>query len=397
MAGKAETGRIVLSAFHRRGALSIELADDGQGIDAEDLRAGVVARGLSTLEVATHLSVEELYEFLFLPGFSTRSTVSEFSGRGVGLDAVQTLVQEMGGRVSVESTQGRGTTFLLDLPLTLSVVRTLICEIGGEPYAFPLAKLSAIMRVPRSQVQSWESKPHVRWGSYEVPVVWGHLVLDVPAPQVREDLDIVVLGAGVSYFGIVVDRLVGQQNLVVQPLDPRLGKVQHISSGALLEDGAPVLILDTDDLSRGLERYIENGGMAVGEAAPTAVRRRRVLVVDDSVTVREVERKLLERHGYEVQVAFDGIEGWNALRHASFDLVVTDIDMPRMDGFQLLSRIRQDPVLKARPVIIMSYKDRDEDRLRGLELGADAYLTKGAFQDEGFIRTVQGVIGEAEG
>jgi two-component system sensor histidine kinase and response regulator WspE len=276
----------------------------------------------------------------------------------------------------------------------LSLVRTIVADIGNELYAFPLAKLGGVMRTPATQVRYWENQSHVHWGRYDIPVVWGHQLLGVaPSGEQQDTLDIVVLGAGQNYYGVIVRRLVGQSSLVVQPLDPRLGKVQSISAGSILEDGTPVLILDTDDLVRGMERLVEDSSaIGVRRTSTEAVVRKRILVVDDSITVREVERKLLEVHGYAVEVAFDGVEGWNALRGGNFDLVVTDIDMPRMDGFQLLSKIREDPILNSKPVIIVSYKDREEDRLRGMELGADRYLTKGAFQDEGFIRAVDGLL-----
>ena len=199
-------------------------------------------------------------------------------------------------------------------------------------------------------------------------------------------------------YGFVVDRFVGERELVVQPLDPQLGKIQNVSAGALMDDGSPVLIIDTEDLVRSADKMCS-------ETAPTGLRdalasqperkRKRVLVVDDSMTVRELERKLLTNLGYEVEVAVDGMDGWNAVRTGHYDLVVTDVDMPRMDGIELLNLIRKDSRLKALPVMIVSYKDRQEDRSRGLEAGADYYLTKASFHDETLVRIVTDLIGEA--
>ena len=180
----------------------------------------------------------------------------------------------------------------------------------------------------------------------------------------------------------------------MQPLDPRLGKIKDIAAGALMEDGSPVLIVDVEDMMRSIDKLVvrrppERGARA---ARPTAraKQRKRVLVVDDSLTVRELERKLLGSRGYEVEVAVDGMDGWNAVRTGHFDLVVTDIDMPRMDGIELVALIKKDPNLKSLPVMIVSYKDREEDRQRGLEAGADYYLTKGSFHDETLLQAVVG-------
>jgi two-component system sensor histidine kinase and response regulator WspE len=197
-------------------------------------------------------------------------------------------------------------------------------------------------------------------------------------------------------YGLVVDRFLGERELVVQPLDPLLGKIKDIAAGALMEDGAPVLIVDAEDLIRSMDKLASSGHVTTlpRGSADNQQKRKRVLVVDDSLTVRELERKLLGNRGYEVEVAVDGMDGWNAVRTGHFDLVVTDIDMPRMDGIELVSLITKDPNLKSVPVMIVSYKDRDEDRQRGLEAGAAYYLTKGSFHDETLLQAVVDLIGE---
>ena len=223
-------------------------------------------------------------------------------------------------------------------------------------------------------------------------------MLGVPEPPPAADLAVVVLGDHDKTYGLVVDRLLGERELVVQPLDAQLGKVKDIAAGAQMENGAPVQIVDTDDLVRSMERMLSEGqriGAGAAGTVPEARRRKRVLVVDDSLTVRELERKLLAGRGYDVEVAIDGMDGWNAARAGDFDLVVTDIDMPRMDGIELTKRITSNPALGARPVMVVSYKDRDEDRRRGLEAGAAYYLTKGSFQDDTLIQAVVDLIGEA--
>jgi two-component system sensor histidine kinase and response regulator WspE len=202
-------------------------------------------------------------------------------------------------------------------------------------------------------------------------------------------------------FGVVVDEFLGERDLEVRPLDPRLGKVPDLNSASVLDDGWPVLIIDVEDLVRSVDNLL--GGRRLRkvtgavEAHDEAKGPRRVLVVDDSITVRELERQLLESHGYSVEVAVDGVDGWNAVRSGGYHLVVSDVDMPRMDGIELVTRIKRDERLRPIPVVIVSYKDREEDRMRGLDAGANAYLTKSSFHDRTFLRTVVDLIGEARG
>lgn len=400
-AGKAEEGLIKLEARHNAGLLQIIVADDGRGIDLDALRRATIARGLTTAETAQSLSEAELLEFLFLPGFSMKGSVSDISGRGVGLDAVQAMARQVRGQVTVSSELGAGTRFQLQLPLTLSVIRALLVEIDREPYAFPLTGITRTLMLPRERIEILEGRPHFRFEDRQVGLVTAHEVLGRDDPQSDTvDLAVVVVGEGSETYGLVVDRFLGERELVVRPLDPRLAKVKDISAAALMEDGSPVLILDVDDLIRSMEKLASTGRLKTLERVVASVgqkRRKRVLVVDDSLTVRELERKLLDHHGYEVEVAVDGIDGWNAVRSDPFDLVVTDIDMPRMDGIELVTLIKKDSGLRNLPVMIVSYKDREEDRRRGLDAGADYYLTKGSFHDETLIHAVADLIGEPWG
>jgi two-component system sensor histidine kinase and response regulator WspE len=197
-------------------------------------------------------------------------------------------------------------------------------------------------------------------------------------------------------YGLIVEAFRGEQDLVVRPLDPRLGKVPNLSAAAILDDGLPVLIADVEDLIRSMDQFIQGNSLRrCDSAAQSAGPRKRVLVVDDSITVREVERQLLRNHGYDVDVAVDGKEGWNLVRAGHFDLVISDVDMPRMNGLELVQALRNDQALCHLPVIIVSYKEREEDRLRGLEVGASYYLSKSSFHDNTFLEAVTDLIGEA--
>lgn len=397
LAGKPAEGLIRLRASHQAGLLVLELADDGAGVDLERVRRSVVERGLSPEQTAANLSEEELLTFLFLPGFSLRDTVTEVSGRGVGLDAVQHMVRQLRGAVVLEQTAGEGSRFHLEVPLTLSVVRSLVVEVGGEAYAFPLAHIERMCDLAPEDIVQVEGRQHFWHEGRHVGLVAASQLLNRPASQSSSQaLKVVVIREREAIYGVAVERFIGERTLVVLPLDERLGKIQDISAGALLDDGSVVLIVDVEDLLRSVDKLLDTGRLErIARQNQTQTPRKRILVVDDSLTVRELQRKLLLNRGYDVAVAVDGMDGWNALRAEDFDLLITDIDMPRMDGIELVSLLRRDNRLQSLPVMVVSYKDREEDRRRGLDAGADYYLAKASFHDDALLDAVVELIGGA--
>jgi two-component system sensor histidine kinase and response regulator WspE len=399
-AGKTEEAIIRLEARHSAGMLVVTVSDDGAGVDPERVRKVIIQKKLVMPSMAEKLSEAELLEFLFLPGFTLKDTVTEISGRGVGLDIVQNMVKSVRGAIRINAQSGRGMRMQLHLPLTLSVLRALLVEVAGEPYAIPLTQISRALKLAREKIEMLEGRHYFHFGDQHVGLLTAHQVLDCGDPVTNAgDLPIVVLGDRNARYGLIVDRFLGERELVVQPLDPRLGKIKDISAAALMEDGSPVLIVDVDDLIRSIEKLVSGGALAKvqrGILDSNSRKQKRILAVDDSLTVRELERKLLSGRGYLTDVAVDGMDGWNAVRNAKYDLVVTDVDMPRMDGIELATLIKNDPDLRSIPVMIVSYKDREEDRMRGLEAGADYYLTKGSFHDETLLQAVVDLIGEPE-
>jgi len=397
-AGKPPMGTIRLEARHRAGMLSITLTDDGRGIDSDQLRAKAISKGLVARQVADQLSTVELLEFLFLPGFSTKEEVTEISGRGVGLDVVQTMVKAVGGTVRVSTQLGRQTAFTLQLPITMSVIRALLVDVGGEPYAFPLTRIDQILFCHHGDVRTIEGRQYFERDGLSIGLVMASQIFELPVVGPPADpMPIVVISDRGQQFGMIVDAFLGERDLEVRPLDPRLGKVPNMNSASLLENGNPVLIVDVEDLVRSIDNLLMGRRLSRVEferMAEQARQRKRILVVDDSITVRELERQLLQARGFAVDVAVDGMDGWNAIRSARYDLVVSDVDMPRMDGIGLVTLIKNDPASKDIPVVIVSYKDREEDRLRGLDAGANRYLTKSSFHDETFVRTIIDLIGE---
>lgn len=397
--GKPRQGTIRLEAMHSAGMLSIIVQDDGCGINLKNLSEKIVAKKMVSQKMADNLSESELLDFMFLPNFSTRDNVTELSGRGVGLDVVHSVIQELRGQIRSSTELNKGVKFQFQLPLTLSVIRALCVEVAGEPYAYPLARIDQTVKITQQSIETMEGRQYFTFGNQHIGLVTAHQILgQQTSPVYEEELSVVILGDRINKYGIVVDRFLGERNLVVHALDPRLGKVQDISSASLTEQGEPLLIFDVDDLLRSIDIILSGGRLdKLGnelELTTEVHQGKRVLVVDDSITVREVERNLLQAKGYQVEVAVDGMDGWNAARTNQYDLIVSDIDMPRMNGFEFVKLLKNDDRFKNVPVIIVSYKDRREDREHGLEAGADYYLTKGSFHDDSLVEAVIDLIGE---
>jgi two-component system, chemotaxis family, sensor histidine kinase and response regulator WspE len=387
--GKIGEARLRVHARHENGRLVITVQDDGRGIYPNELRDWTVSRGLVTPETATGLSDAELLEFIFLPGFSTRDSVNSVSGRGVGLNVVQSTVQEAGGSVVVHSEPGIGTTFRLTLPVTRSVIRVIRIQVEGELYAVPLVRIDRVAQLEPLSSSDTAAERFVEFNGAKLPTVPLGPLLGLSSRPLPSTAVPVLLCGGIAF---AVDRLVDEVELPVRRLDPRLGKIPGVSAASLDENGLPLLILDVEDLiqtalGRPSTMSTEARG---GSSAP------HILVVDDSHTVREMERRLLVRSGYQVTTAQNGQEAWNLLRLNEYDLLISDIDMPQMNGIELVTKVRENPRLARMPVIMLSYKGRDEDRRRGLEAGADFYLTKGDFQNENFRQAVVDLIGAAD-
>jgi two-component system sensor histidine kinase and response regulator WspE len=394
-AGKPAEALLRIRARHENGRLVISVRDDGGGIHAHQLRERIVARNLVSRETAAGLSTSELLEFLFLPGFSTRDSANAISGRGVGLNVVQSMVQEAGGSVVVTSEPGQGTAFLLTLPVTRSVVKVIRVQVEGELYAVPLVRIDRVANLAPYVADDLDAPtftpqlgPTVEFNHELLQVVQLSSLLGLSSRPLPEGPVPMLLCGGIAF---AVDRLVDEVELPVRRLDARLGKVPGVSAASLDENGLPLLILDVDDLLQ----------TAVGR--PTAESRSEnessaphILIVDDSHTVREMERRLLVRAGYVVTTAQNGQEAWNLLRLNDYDLLISDVDMPQMNGIELVTKVRDNPRIARMPVIILSYKDREEDRQRGLDAGADFYLTKGDFQNENFRQAVVDLIGTAD-
>lgn len=393
-AGKPVENRLSLQALHWGGFLNVRVVDDGRGIDVERVRRKIVERGLHTSEQAQALDTQEVLEFLFLPGFSTSEEVSEISGRGVGLDVVRAMLHELGGQVTIDNHPGRGVCFNLRLAVTRSVARVLLVEICAEIFALPLNRIERLLKVARRQILWLEGKAYISDNGSNIALLEGNNIFGGGVSRVVGKQPVVVLTSKDQLFGLKVDRFLGEKEQVIKPLDKRLGKVQNISSAIILEDGNLALVIDVDDLT--VNATIVSESASDTDATQKVQTGGKILVIDDSPTVREMEKRTLEAAGYSVQTAVDGVDGWVKVRADNYDLVVSDIDMPRMNGIELTRNLRGTPEAARLPIMLVSYKDREQDRRDGLAAGANYFMNKGGFNDDDFLRITAGLIAGEE-
>lgn len=390
--GKNATGTIRLEAYHHAGSFNIVVADDGCGIDLERLRRVLVDKKFIDPNKANQMKQEALLAFLFMPGITTSMQTTEISGRGFGLNTVQTMVHEVGGQIRVESTEGQGTRFSLQLPLTLSIVNSLLVNIAGEPYAIPLARSHRVVTVEPDKMKHVENRFYMELDGQDIGLVWGHQLLGLPGLQEEKNaLPVVILKGQQNVYGVIVDALIGEEELIVQELDPHLGKVPLISCGAFMEDGSPVLVMDVEEILAQSEEVPSENRVMV-EETKGAPMPKRILVVDDSASVREVESRILEAAGFVVDVADDGSNAWNIARAEEYDLIVTDMNMPNMDGLGFIKMLKGSFKHQNIPIMIVSYKEDPEDIALGLEAGANEYLTKSQFCEDLFLMKVNALL-----
>lgn len=394
-AGKPRKGSITVTARQLGTTIEFVFNDDGAGIDLDALRNAVVARGHHDRATAATLTEEELLEFLFLPGFSTKHQVTNLSGRGIGLDIVKATLKGLGGDATVRSAKSTGTTFVLRIPSRIASFRALMFRCGGTMVGVPLSFVERIVSHGDAKLNDISGRAYLEVDGSQVPLVDGAVALRVDAGTTTSQGEraIVVLGASGKRLGILTDQLLGEQEVVIQPLDRRFGSISTILGVASIGDASLVTILSPEALlQESIERLARPQTAYPSTNAPSS--RHSILVVDDSLTVRELQRRLLTQAGIDCEVAVDGVDGYDKAVSGEYDLIITDIDMPRMTGFELIDRLRQQPTLQQTPILVVSYKEREADRSKSLLLGAQAFLSKGSFRDDTFIQTVTQLIGK---
>lgn len=370
----------------------LRVQDDGRGIAVAPLKAKAVATGLLGEEQAAALSEAEGRWLIFRSGLSTSALITDLSGRGLGMAIVQEVVERLGGRIELESTPGQGTCFHLHLPLSLSTFRAVIVRNAERTFAVPALAVERCLRLPASAVKNQENRPTLAFDGQVLPVWALADVLGLGRQDYGQgNLTLVLFKVRGERFAVLVDELLGDQEITVKSLGRQLLRVRNLLGATLLGDGQLVPILHPGDLYRSA-LAVGAGSLeaSVGEGAESAVQR--LLIAEDSFTSRGLLKAILEGAGYQVATANDGLEAWNALKQGAFDLLVSDVEMPRMDGFTLTSRIRADRALAELPVVLVTALHSAEDRARGLEVGANAYLVKSGFEQDSLLDAIRRLI-----
>ena len=394
--GKPAAGHLVLSAEQQGNRIVLSLNDDGRGIDTKMLRAVAIRRKVATAAEIGRWSEEQLLGLVFHPGFSTRSTATDVSGRGIGMDVVKNVVERLGGTVRVQSEPNAGTTVTLNLPLSLALLRVVLLEVADELFALPTAAVRRILQIEDADVRRLQQGLVAEVDGENIPLTALSTMLRVPAAPASTRQTVLVAETGEGRFGIIADAVHEEQELVFNELRGPLRNQKTFTGAALLGNGDIVPILDVNALFELASRAPAPDSLAI---VPRRVQRRiaRVLVVDDSLVAGELQKNILIAAGYESEIAGDGVEALECLRTREFDLIIADVDMPRMDGFELTQRIRTDERLRDVPVIIVTSRDTVDDRRRGFEVGADAYVMKREFDQSQLLATVGRLIGRAAG
>ena len=392
-AGKPPRGTITLSAFYDGGCVTIALSDDGKGLSAERIREKALAKRLYDADTLARMSRSEITNLIFLPGFSTSPIITDLSGRGVGMDVVRkNIVDDLKGAIIIETQEGKGTTFFLRLPLNLAVFPLFLVSVNGFACALPATSIAEMLSVRTEEIIEIVNKRAIRLREQIIPVEDLAAILGLPRKTEAdtEERLLVIIRDGDEKLGLVVDDILGREEMVVKPLPAHLQNLRLVSGATIGEGNSILNVFHVPELFRLARELTEPGRRS---HAATEERRATILVVDDSFNTREIEKSILEAYGYVVVTAGDGQEGWEKTRDEMYDLVITDVEMPRLDGFSLTERLRGDDRYRTVPVIIVTSREKDEDKKRGIMVGADAYIVKGAFDQSNLLETVRSLIG----
>ncbi len=387
-AGKLPYGTLRIAVQSHGEVIDIVLEDDGAGIDVDRVKERAIDRGLVDADRAETLGLDEILGLLAHPGFSTRESVSELSGRGIGLDVVHRAVRELGGAVKLESEPGRFTRFTLTVPVSMVTTRVLFVRAGGHGFALPLSGVVSTTRVDEDDLFSLDNKLYVEVGG-KPAIVHRLASTSTGVTSIDGKSCIVIVTTPNGRVAVLVDEILGEEEVVVRPLGPPIRHVPGVVGTTLAESGGVVLVLACAEV---LQLGVVNAPLE----RPKRKTAYSILVVDDSITTRTLERHILERAGYAVELANDGQEALGVMRKGRFDLVVADVDMPRLDGISMVRAMRGESELQSLPVILVTSRAEDADRQRGLAAGAQAYIVKGRFDQDELLGNIARLLGESE-
>jgi two-component system chemotaxis sensor kinase CheA len=391
--GKTRRGTVRLSACQEGDNVIIEISDDGAGIDPEQVKRVAIERELIDGEQAKAMDDKQAIELLFRSGFSTRSQTTDISGRGIGMDVVKRNVEELKGMIDFKSEKGEGTTVILAVPLTTAVIRVLLVSVGEHCLAVPTTTVEETLRIDPEKIKTVEKKEVIILREHPLPLARLGQILGLEEKSQGEnekDIQVVVINFAEMRIGFMVDGLVGEQQIVIKTLGSYLKKVENVAGATIMSSGDVVIILNVPGLinaARGISKKEEE--LIVEEVEE---KRPRILVVEDALTTRELEKHILEVAGYEVDVAVDGLDALEKVRQKSYDLLVVDVQMPRLDGFELTKRLKTDAKYRDIPIVIVTTMEKEKDKRKGIEVGADAYMVKSAFDQGNFLDTIERLI-----
>ncbi|MFH1563243.1 MAG: hybrid sensor histidine kinase/response regulator [Nitrospirota bacterium] len=393
--GKSRTGKICFEARQEGANILIEISDDGRGIDANKIKRVALKKKLITTEQAEKLSEENTIYLIFTPGFSTRENVTDISGRGVGLDVVKENIERLKGSIIIQTQPGKGTKFTLRMPLTLSITLALLIKSCGQIFAIPTSEIEKIVKISNPEIKLIGDKEVVKVDGKTIPFVKLNRILGLKEPSSPQEMFMIIIYLAGERIGFIVDEIISEQEIVIKSLGEYVKKPQNISGATIWGDGEIVLIVDIFDLMKSAKKsYFEPKNLNVEEKEEgEKTSFASILVVDDSLTTRELEKNILESVGYDVHLAIDGKHALEKLKQKRFDLVVTDITMPNMNGFELTSSIKKDAQYKDIPVIMVTSEEKEEDKKRGVEVGAEAYILKSAFDQKGLLDIIERLVG----
>ncbi|MEX0824299.1 MAG: response regulator, partial [Woeseia sp.] len=391
-AGKPATGRITIRLRREGAEMVIDVADDGAGLNVDAIRRKAFERDL--LKPDSNVTDTEIMQLILTPGFSTAGTVTQSAGRGVGMDVVANEVKQLGGSLQISSVIGQGTNFTIRLPFTLAITQALIVRAGEEVYALPLPTVEGVARIARSELENLlqQSDPVYEYGEQQYR--FRHLGLYLggqPASLPEEDsyVPVILVRAGEYSAALLTDEMLASQEIVVKSVGPQLASVRGVSGATILGDGRIVLILDINALVRAGAPVVE-----VRNAQPAAADQRPLaMVVDDSITVRRVMERFLTRNGLRVVTAKDGMDAISILRDTRPDIILLDIEMPRMDGYEFATHVRNDERVSDVPIIMITSRTGDKHRARAIEIGVNDYLGK-PYQDAQLLDSIRRLLEE---
>jgi two-component system chemotaxis sensor kinase CheA len=394
-AGKPARGRVAVNVVPLEGGrIEVDVVDDGGGIDVARVRAAAVRVHLLGPEEADALTDERALELVYRSGLSTSPVITELSGHGLGLAIVKERVERLGGQIRIETRVGAGTTVRMILPATIATFQGLLVRAWGGSFLLPMEAVARAIRLAPDELRCIQGRETVRWNGDALSVahLGGLLGLPEPAPPTEAGgrMLCVVVEAGTERAALAVDEILGNRDVLVKEFGLPLVRVRNVAGAGLLGTGQVALILRPSDLVRSIRETPR--APTTPERARETRRQATILVVDDSITTRTMEKNLLEAVGYQVRVASDGIDAWTQLKSEAIDLVVSDVDMPRLDGFELTARIRADQALTDLPVVLVTALESREDKERGIEVGANAYVIKSSFDQSNLLEIIRRLI-----